>query len=72
MRALAKAERLTWPTVFDGDDGPIASRWGIYARPTWYLIDDAGIIRRIEEGSPATWTTGAVAALLGEAKLRRK
>jgi len=72
MRALAKTEKLTWPTVFDGDDGPISNRWEIDAWPKWYLIDDLGIVRRIESGKPAFWAKAAIDELLTEAKRRRK
>lgn len=71
-RAVAKTEKLTWPIVFDGRDGPIAVRWGIDAWPKWYLIDHAGVIRRVDTGQPATWTTGAILELLAETPKRKK
>jgi len=35
---------ITWPAIWDGQDGPIASRWGITGYPSIYLIDRDGRI----------------------------
>src|SRR5262245_51503018 len=47
VRVVVEREKLTWPIILDnGDtDGPIASKWGVNAWPTTYVIDQAGIIR---------------------------
>jgi hypothetical protein len=36
---------ITWPVIWDGKDGPIASAWYVTAYPTIYLIDDEGRIK---------------------------
>ncbi|MFL5328310.1 MAG: TlpA family protein disulfide reductase [Gemmataceae bacterium] len=36
---------LPWPIVFDGDGGPIATRYNVNAYPTVFVIDQNGMIR---------------------------
>jgi thiol-disulfide isomerase/thioredoxin len=42
--AVIKDQKMTWPSFFDGEDGPIASEWFINSFPTMFLIDANGII----------------------------
>jgi thiol-disulfide isomerase/thioredoxin len=43
---------LPWRSWYDGPNGPIASRLGVRAFPTVYLIDHLGRIRFHSEGMP--------------------
>lgn len=45
--AIAKGD-ITWPAVWDGEDGPIASRWNVEAYPTMYVLDRRGTIRSLD------------------------
>lgn len=36
---------IPWESFWDGKEGSIASAWGVRARPTIYVIDDAGVIQ---------------------------
>jgi RNA polymerase sigma factor (sigma-70 family) len=46
-------ENITWRSFQERDcDGPFATRWGIEAWPTLFLIDPKGVIRKIYVGSP--------------------
>src|SRR5215471_5748155 len=49
LRAVIKREKMTWPILFDngGSDGPVATKWGVRAWPTIYVIDAKGVIRFI-------------------------
>jgi peroxiredoxin len=46
---VAEQERMSWPSIFDGNTGrgPIATKWGIVIWPTVYVIDQNGIIRHV-------------------------
>ncbi len=57
LRALVKKEEITWRSWWDPDgrkgaSGPIARQFNIYTRPTYYLIDHRGVIRRKFLGTP--------------------
>ncbi len=43
--SVMKEQKMTWPSFFDGDDGPIVTRWNISVFPTVFLIDAKGVIR---------------------------
>jgi RNA polymerase sigma factor (sigma-70 family) len=45
VRAAIEKGDITWPAVWDGQDGPIASRWNVNAYPTLYVLDRRGTIR---------------------------
>jgi hypothetical protein len=48
ISTVAKAVRsgeITWPAIWDGDEGPIASAWYVTAYPTIYLVDRDGRIK---------------------------
>jgi len=49
-RRLAAAERVTWPSFFDGGstEGPIATKWGVRGWPTVYVLDKKGVIRFVD------------------------
>jgi thiol-disulfide isomerase/thioredoxin len=36
---------ITWRAVWDGDHGPIATKWNVHRFPTLYVVDPHGIIR---------------------------
>jgi peroxiredoxin len=42
---VAARNGVTWPSWWDGVDGPIASQWGIRSLPNIFVIDHRGIIR---------------------------
>ena len=46
LRRAMKENDLTWPSFFDGGGtgGPIATRWGVHAWPTVFVIDQNGVI----------------------------
>ena len=39
-------DRITWPQVSDlqGVESPVATKYGVYATPTTFLIDSAGVV----------------------------
>jgi thiol-disulfide isomerase/thioredoxin len=39
-----KDNKMTWPSFFDGPDGPIVGRWNISSFPSVYLLDAKGVI----------------------------
>jgi hypothetical protein len=39
-----KKEKITWNNWWDGE-GVISAQWLVYAFPTTYVIDPAGVIR---------------------------
>ncbi len=44
LDAVAK-HSISWESFWDGEEGAIASAWGVRAWPTIYVIDDAGVIQ---------------------------
>ena len=57
LRSLIKKEGITWRSWWDPEgrrnaDGPIARQFNIHTRPTYYLIDHRGVIRRKYTGTP--------------------
>ncbi len=47
LKQLADKGEVTWPIWYDGEneEGPIASRWVIRSMPTFYVLDQKGVIR---------------------------
>jgi thiol-disulfide isomerase/thioredoxin len=48
ISSVSKAVRsgeITWPVIWDGDEGPIARAWYVTGYPTIYLIDRDGRIK---------------------------
>jgi peroxiredoxin len=68
VKAVIKREKMTWPVLFDngGSDGPVATKWGVRAWPTIYVIDAKGVIRFIGPRDEAL--SRAVKQLVAEAK----
>jgi len=48
LRNVKKEKDLSWTSFFDGGGtgGPIATKWGVYAWPTVFVIDHKGVIRQ--------------------------
>ena len=44
-KSSAVKEQITWRSWWDGQNGPIAERWGVSSWPTHYVLDPQGIIR---------------------------
>jgi thiol-disulfide isomerase/thioredoxin len=44
QQAIDKGD-ITWRAVWDGERGPIASKWNVQRFPTLYVIDQRGVIR---------------------------
>ena len=67
-KSIASGE-VTWRCWWDGEGGPITTRWGISSFPSMFVIDKSGVIRfkdvRGEEMDKA------VATLLGEMPPKR-
>lgn len=60
---------ITWPAIWDGEDGPIASHWGVEGYPTIYVIDRDGRIH--SQGLRDDPLDDEVANLLGIAPASR-
>jgi peroxiredoxin len=43
-KKTAAIKGMSWPCLFDGEDGPIAREWNVMTSPTTYLLDDRGVI----------------------------
>jgi thiol-disulfide isomerase/thioredoxin len=76
-RAVAH-EKMTWPSFWngiDGPNGPISSAWNVSGWPTVYVIDADGIIRFKDEGygAPTSNTlNGSVDELMKQLERRQK
>ena len=70
-KVIAK-ERLSWQSWWDGStDGPISSQWQIQNWPTFFILDQNGVIRHVEAkgGAPDLKAMDAmIEVLLKEAK----
>jgi hypothetical protein len=55
---------VTWPSFWDGRDGPISTAWNVDSWPTTFVLDRKGVIRyrNVRQGEMAQ----AVEALLKE------
>lgn len=53
LRQVMKEKDLSWPSFFDGGGigGPIATKWGVRAWPTIYIIDHEGFIRSTDRNT---------------------
>jgi hypothetical protein len=73
---LARAEQkagLTWRSVWDGPDGPVAREWKVSALPSVYLIDHRGRVRFECTGPPdPAELDRRVEALVREAESQRQ
>jgi peroxiredoxin len=47
LRVLAEKGETTWAIWWDGEnaEGPIAAQWVVHAMPTFYVLDQRGVIR---------------------------
>ena len=44
-RKTAAAKQITWPCLFDGENGPMAREWNVLSSATGYVLDQRGVIR---------------------------
>ena len=55
LRGIMEKENLPWRSFADtgtAGAGPIARAWNVSATPTFYLLDNRGVIRRRWAGPP--------------------
>ena len=45
VAAAVDAGDITWLTTWDGESGPIATKWNINGWPTVFIVDHHGVIR---------------------------
>jgi hypothetical protein len=46
VQEVLRKEQITWRSFWDkGQNGPIAKAWHVNAWPTFYIIDDKGVLR---------------------------
>jgi peroxiredoxin len=63
VKKAVESGEITWPVIWDGENGPIARRWGIDGYPTIYVIDGEGRIQ--SEGLRDEALDDQVASMLG-------
>ncbi len=44
-KAEAEKSQITWPSFWDGRDGPISKNWNVQSWPNVWLLDRQGVIR---------------------------
>ena len=55
LKKVVVKEKITWRSFVDAGNagaGPIATKWGLSATPTLYVIDHQGVIRHKWAGAP--------------------
>lgn len=55
LKEIINKNKITWRSFVDPGNagaGPIATKWGLAATPTFYLIDHQGVIRFKWAGPP--------------------
>jgi peroxiredoxin len=68
-QTAVKSHKLAWRSWFDGQNGGIASRYGITAFPTTYLIGKDGLVKKKHEGfAQAAEMDKEVDEVMGDAK----
>ena len=70
LKGVVVKERITWRSFVDAGNagaGPIATRWGLSATPTLYVIDHQGVIRYKWAGAPGEKVMDAALEKLIEA-----
>src|SRR4051812_5667760 len=71
LREFQKKQGSSYPTWWDGPEGPIASTWGIDRYPTLFLLDHQGNVRYHHVGLPSPNQVEAqIETLLQEAEKR--
>ena len=50
VKAFASREGMAFPVLAD-EDGAVARKYGIYAIPTTFILDNRGVIKEIVQGS---------------------
>ena len=53
VSAAIGAGDITWLTTWDGESGPIATKWNISSWPTVFIMDHRGVIRSTGSDSKA-------------------
>jgi peroxiredoxin len=67
LQKLMKDNGVTWKMIVDQSiTGPIATKWGVNAWPTFIIIDQKGVIRYKMEGDDDM--TGKVDTLMAKVK----
>jgi peroxiredoxin len=59
-QSTVEKQKITWPTVHDGDYGPIRSNWNVHSFATTFVIDQNGIIRHRGNSFISTLKEGQV------------
>jgi hypothetical protein len=67
---VAKLKGMSWPSWWDGEEGPIGAQWNVRALPTIYVLDHKGVIRYKDVRSEAL--DKAVDTLLQEMQGEKK
>ena len=52
QRRAEQEFEMTWPSWWDGPDGPIARTYDIDGLPSFFFIDHRGVVRNQYEGMP--------------------
>jgi hypothetical protein len=58
LKEVMNKEKLTWRSF--ADDGSIVATWNLPGTPTFYVIDDQGVIRYKWVGSPSDYKLGGL------------
>lgn len=47
LKTLSEKGEVTWPIWWDGEnlEGPLTAQWVVRSMPTFYILDDTGVIR---------------------------
>ena len=62
LKEIMEKEKITWRSFVDvgyAGAGPIATKWNLSATPSFYVIDDSGVIRYKWAGPPGDKTMEA-------------
>jgi thiol-disulfide isomerase/thioredoxin len=47
LRHSLETKEITWRCWWDGQEGPIAARWGVESFPTTFVLDAKGVVRAV-------------------------
>jgi hypothetical protein len=73
LKKVMEKEKIIWRSFVDEGNagaGPIATKWNLSATPTFYVIDDTGVIRYKWAGAPGEKVMDAALDKLIEAAKR--